>query len=111
MKESELQTQVLRLLRIKGIFHWRMALGGIPHKIAGKIIYKKNALKGFPDLCGVFPGGIMWAIELKSAKGILSIEQKYWIANLKSNGVRVAVCRSLEEVINFITQNLKDLKT
>ena len=55
--------------------------------------------KGHPDLCGFLrPSGRMVMLEVKSAKGRLSPEQRAWAAVLTAGGVCYAVVRSLDDV-------------
>ncbi|KXV48735.1 hypothetical protein AD945_06180 [Gluconobacter albidus] len=61
----------------------------------------RGCLPGWPDL------GIVWNertyyIELKAPKGRLSPEQKVKHAELRAAGAKVGVCRSLDEVIDFL---------
>lgn len=49
--------------------------------------------------CGLF-------IEMKSATGKLTLEQKEWIETLSSNGYKVLICRSAEEAIGNIKEYL-----
>lgn len=46
-------------------------------------------------------------IEMKTAKGRQSPEQKEWQAKVEEHGYKYAVCRSLEEFINTIENYLK----
>ena len=47
---------------------------------------------GFPDIFAVRNGEIIW-MELKSAKGSLTKEQKEWVADLRQAGQEVHVLR------------------
>jgi hypothetical protein len=68
--------------------------------------------KGWPDLelfiqSTWFKEGKPWSpifIELKSAKGRLSPHQKEVLALLEEAGCHVAVCRSLDEVREFLSE-------
>lgn len=106
MTEAELQRAVKHWLDAHRIFYWRMNLGGIVS--SGGAFMVRNSLAGFPDLMGIFYNkerhGKAWAIELKTAKGRLSENQKSWIMRLESHGVQVRVCRSLDDVRNFFKE-------
>lgn len=102
--EADLQRKVLEFLREKKIIHWRQSLGGvIQHVNNHKMILKSNPMAGFPDLAGLTVTGRFWAMELKTEKGKLSLQQKFWIEKLKVGGALVDVVRSLEEAERFIS--------
>lgn len=69
------------------------------------MIYKKNPLKGFPDLAGLVTRGPnrgrLWVVELKSANGRLSNEQKAWAERLKNGGAAYAVVKTLADLTEF----------
>lgn len=98
MKESELLSYAITLLKQSGLVWWRVANQGTSH--AG--IRKKSHIKGFPDLAGVFPNGRLWCIELKTPTGKLSPEQVEWITKLNMSGAMALVLRSKEEIAEFV---------
>jgi hypothetical protein len=61
---------------------------------------------GWPDLTFVI-GGIPFAIELKSADGVVSEEQEACLSLMAENGWRVAVIRSMEAFLGFINQEVR----
>jgi len=60
-------------------------------------------VNGVPDLCLVWTGGVGW-IEVKSATGALSDDQKHVHAVLKAKGHRVEVCRSVDDLIRTMRE-------
>jgi len=101
VKESELQAACLQWLKVRGVLHWRMSLGPILHQRAGNAFWRKNPLKGFPDIAGVLKRqhpGVMFAIELKARGGRISPEQQAWIDMLNKAGAKAAVVRSMSEL-------------
>ena len=76
---------------------------------------KMGLQKGWPDIeifCQPtwFLEGVAWSpifIELKSEKGRLTPEQKQVLAALETAGCHTAVCRSVEDVKNFLSQIIK----
>jgi hypothetical protein len=91
-----------------GIKWWRMNLGAVMHQVGGKMIYKKNPLKGFPDIAGVLKRrdrGRFFAIELKTKTGRLSPEQMMWQMELERVGAAVAVVRSIEDLEAFFMEH------
>lgn len=106
--EADLQRAVMAWLTKRCIKHWRMPLGAIMHQVNGNMIWKKNPLKGFPDIAGVLKRrdkGRFFAIELKTAKGRLSPEQTYWQMALAETGAAVAVIRSIEDLEAFFDEH------
>lgn len=63
-----------------------------------------GALPGAPDLI-VLHQGHAYGIELKASKGVLSPAQKWCHSLLLGCGVPVSVCRSIEEVEGFLSDN------
>jgi hypothetical protein len=60
-------------------------------------------LPGVPDLCLVWPGD--WGmIEVKSEDGTLSDAQRDLHPILRSLGVRLAICRSVADLIQTLTE-------
>jgi hypothetical protein len=56
-----------------------------------------GVLAGVPDLCLVAPGGRVCFIEVKSASGRLSAEQKVVLEQLTARGAPVAIARSIDD--------------
>jgi hypothetical protein len=102
--EAEILSFASKALNASKLCWWRMSLGPILHSFNGKVRYKRNPLKGFPDLCGVCPSGRMWSLELKTKTGKLSEEQVDWQKKLGDANVLVGVARSTQEVLDFIAQ-------
>ena len=45
-------------------------------------------------------------IEMKTPKGRVSAEQEWWAAELRAQGHKVCVCRSLDEAVSALTEYL-----
>ena len=108
-REAELQALVLAFLRARDIVHWRVPVGPVVHRlgIKGRVkeVWKKNPLKGFPDIAGVLTRqqkGRMFAVELKRANGRTSPEQISWITLLHDSGAAVALVRSFDELVEVM---------
>jgi hypothetical protein len=104
MKESDLQRVAADWMTLHNIKWWRMPLGAVMHQVGGKMVYKKNPLKGFPDIAGVLrrrDRGRFFAIELKTKTGKLSPEQIMWQIALEESGAAVTVVRSVDEMEAF----------
>lgn len=61
------------------------------------MIFRKNSMKGFPDIAGVV-NGRMFAIEVKTPTGRMSEAQRDWQQKLESNGVVYLIAKSVEDV-------------
>jgi hypothetical protein len=57
---------------------------------------------GSADLLALVSGGRACSIELKSERGVLSEEQRTWIANMQSIGVVAGVARSVDEAVVLV---------
>jgi len=104
ISEADITRAVISWMDRHDIKWWRMPLGAVMHQIGGKMVYKKNPLKGFPDIAGVLKRrdkGRFFAIELKTKTGKLSPEQIMWQMNLEESGAAVAVVRSIEDLETF----------
>lgn len=82
--------------------------GGARHPaVAGKL-KAEGVRAGIPDLMLAVPvvecSGLF--IEMKSARGNLSPDQRLVASYLRDQGYRVAVCRTLEEAIDTIKHHL-----
>jgi hypothetical protein len=99
--ETKLQRAAMDWLEARNVIHWRMPLGPVVHTIGKRQIWKRNPLKGFPDIAGILTRehpGVLFAIEFKSASGRLEDEQRYWRSLLIGANARHAVIKSLEEL-------------
>ena len=64
--------------------------------------FRAREKKGWPDLTFVLPTewgkpGIPWAVELKTASGVVSKDQKAMLRDMELNGWQVRVIRSFED--------------
>jgi len=62
---------------------------------------------GYPDIWGCLKGKF-FAIELKTEKGRTSAIQEYEMKMIRKAGGRVAVCRSVDEVKEFLREVYRD---
>lgn len=108
MKEADIQSLILQYLSFARYDHWRSFVGGIPQK-NGKF-YSKNPMAGHPDITGFLrkKPHQMFCIEVKSAKGVLSKEQKIWIKMLNRHNVPVIIARSLQQTIDALKEMEED---
>lgn len=101
VKESDIQRSILDWLNANGYFCLRVPLGGVAQSIGNKVIYKRNPMRGFPDILGLMKQqpGFMFVIEVKTPKGVLSKEQKAMREQLENRGVVYILARCLADVI------------
>ena len=64
--------------------------------------FRAREKKGWPDLTFVLPTewgkpGIPWAVELKTASGVVSKDQKAMLRDMELNGWQARVIRSFED--------------
>ena len=90
MTEDALLTTVLQMSRLFGILtaHFRPALS----KTGRWMTAVQGNGKGFPDLTLAGHGGLLFR-ELKTTRGVLSPEQKTWLAALTAAGADAGVWR------------------
>jgi len=110
-REAELQALVLAFLRARKIVHWRVPVGPVVHRLGSKgrvkEVWKKNPMKGFPDVAGVLTRqqkGRMFAVELKRPNGKTSPEQVAWSMLLQDAGAAVALVRSFDELVQVMRE-------
>lgn len=103
--EDTIQAQVIRWATLQAgvypelarLFH--VPNGGQRHAAVAAKLKGQGVKPGVPDLCLPVPRfGCpgLW-IEMKTAEGRVSTNQKDWIEYLKGAGYRVEVCRSFDE--------------
>ncbi len=86
LKEKDITMQIRNVLKMYGIFHW-------------KVFQTLGATPGISDILGVLPGGRLLAIEVKTEKGKLSPHQERFIQNVNDNGGLAFVARSFDDVV------------
>jgi penicillin-binding protein-related factor A (putative recombinase) len=97
-KEADIQKEIIQYLWDLGIFCWRNNTLGVFDPMKGK--YRKPSkyeILGVSDILGLYKGQFL-AIEVKSAKGKLTDNQKDFLQKVEENGGRAFVARSIQEV-------------
>ncbi|WP_129240870.1 VRR-NUC domain-containing protein [Achromobacter veterisilvae] len=103
--EETIQAQVIAWANMQLKAHPELARlfhvpnGGLRHAVEAAKMKGQGVKPGVPDLCLPVPRfGCpgLW-IEMKTANGRVSPNQKDWIAYLKGAGYRVVVCRSFDD--------------
>jgi len=97
--------QYLALQERQGRLLWFAVPNGGSRNLLEAVNLKRQGVRGgVPDLVIVPKVGPVCFIELKSEDGTLSKLQSLWLESLPLYGCPVAVCRSLEEVQQFLFQ-------
>ena len=86
--------------------------GGARHIAVARKLKAEGVSAGVPDIFLPVPTdkyhGLF--IEMKRTKGgRVSIDQKWWIDNLRINGYRVEVCEGCAEATKVITEYLEEI--
>lgn len=92
MIEQDLQESCNETLRALGIPFY--------HKERGPRTARTHSA-GLPDLLWWWKGKA-YAVELKTKIGVVSDDQKKWLADLSAQGVYTGVCRSEDEFVGFL---------
>jgi hypothetical protein len=83
--------------------------GGVRTSMKQAVKMKKTGyVKGFPDIFIYNAKGAFFglAIEMKTAKGVMSESQKDWQAKLINNGYHAVTCKSFDEAKQVIDEYL-----
>ena len=84
--------------------------GGWRHKATAGRLKAEGLKPGVPDLClpvarhgyhGLY-------LEMKSKKGRLRPEQKWWLVRLNAQGYHAVVCKGFASAVDVITEYLGD---
>lgn len=95
--ESQIQYEIRRALGLEPDLELNVNVQGVFKDERGNS-RRVGLGVGTPDLVGILaPSGRMFALEVKSASGRLSEEQKLCIARWRKLGAFVAVVRSADE--------------
>jgi hypothetical protein len=100
VKETALSKSIRKALAALGCWTIRIQSGVIPALYNGKKRFIHCAEPGTPDVLVLGPLGFL---EIKTAKGKLSADQKRWHDRAAKLGVRVAVVRSVKEAVEVVS--------
>ena len=62
---------------------------------------REGMATGFPDLMALAPGRIAF-LEIKTAKGVVSLAQREWIDRLRGMGFPAGIFRDADEALEFL---------
>ncbi len=98
ISEHDIQKAILDYLKMRGIIAIRQNVGSFPVVDKnGKKRYIRTGMKGLPDILVLLPKVALF-LEIKSERGRLSTEQKYFCKRAEELGHPCEVCRSVEDV-------------
>lgn len=106
MSEAEIQRDVLQYLKYDGQVAWahRFNVGAHAWSSVGedgkiKRHFVRYAFPGCSDIIGQMKDGRFLAVEIKSAKGRLTEDQKQFLAVVRQNGGVALTVRSVSDTI------------
>ena len=109
--EKGIENAILRFLNKIGVYCWKNQSVGIYDPV--KKIYRKsnNAahIKGVSDILGVIEGRFL-AIEVKSAKGVVSPEQRIFLTRINQEGGIAFVARNVDQVARELYKHFPEHK-
>mgnify|MGYP001613377511 CR=1 FL=1 len=103
--EHAIQKEILEFLAYNRIFAWRnntgAALGTYVTRKTGELHkrYIRYGTTGSPDILGCLPDGKFLGIEVKRARGKLTIFQREFLDKLSKNNAVAFVAYDLDDVI------------
>lgn len=102
MTESLIKNQICQYLALRkdvAVF-WIQQTGKLP----GNPVFSRSKYipKGISDILGCLTNGRILAIEVKTAKGIASVEQDSFIQKIRDAGGLAFVARSVEDVKHML---------
>lgn len=104
--EKDIQKQILKYLSYTPVFAWRNNSGaGFNKNAGGDSYFIRFGLKGSADILGILPGGRFLAIEVKKPGGVLTDDQKNFLARINAKGGFAFMADNLDTVIEKL-QNL-----
>jgi hypothetical protein len=102
MKETDIQRTILEGLWYNRVLAWRNQQIPVPIRKGSQIIGLRKAdplTVGMPDILAL-KEGILYGIEVKTARGKQTKEQKEWAKKIEDNGGVYILARSWEDVKN-----------
>lgn len=99
MKEGAIQAQILHYLTLRKVWHRRMNSGAaMMVGRGGKMRPVRFGAPGMPDIFARTPSGSIIWIEVKSATGRQSPEQREWQREAERFGDVYILARSVDDV-------------
>jgi hypothetical protein len=99
--ENKITSQVLKYLKLRRIKAWSNPSGAVRIR-PGK--FMSFGLKGSADILGCLPDGRFLAVEVKAARGVLSPEQRDFLADIKALGGLAVTVRGWRELADMLRE-------
>jgi hypothetical protein len=104
VSETDLSRAITKTLRALGYIVIRIQSGKLRIGMPGRERWVELAEKGCPDRVVLGPAGTVTWLEVKTASGRLTREQKAWHARAQGLGHRVRTVRSIEQALAAVRQ-------
>ena len=98
MKESQIQTKILKHLLAHGVYCWRNNTMGVYDPKIGGYRYNPISKAGVGDIIAILPGGQHCEIEVKSATGKQSPNQFLHQQRVEKLGGKYILARNIKDV-------------
>jgi len=111
MSETDLVRVILGALKMKGAWAWRANSGALVIGTGKARRFVKQGEPGTPDILGVLTQehclvhprvGVLFGLEVKTAKGKQSESQRAWQVKAEKHGVLYAVVRSVSDALGAV---------
>ena len=99
--EHDIQTDIIQYLRLNRIFVFSVPNGGLRNLKTAAFLKKEGATAGVSDLIVLLRGEAIF-VEVKTAKGRQTPEQKKFQEAVELLGFRYLLWRSLDDAIKFV---------
>ena len=101
--EHDIQTDIIQYLRLNRIFVFSVPNGGLRNLKTAAFLKKEGATAGVSDLIVLLRGEVVF-VEVKTAKGRQTPEQKKFQEAVELLGFRYLLWRSLDDAIKFVRE-------
>ena len=109
--EKGIENSILKFLMKIGVFCWKNQSVGIydPIKRTFRRANNQAHIKGVSDILGIIEGKFL-AIEVKSAKGQVTPEQRSFLARINNEGGIAFVARNVDQVARELYKHFPEHK-
>lgn len=101
-EEHNIQVGIVQYLRLRGFDVFAIPNGGRRDAVTGAKLKAEGVTAGVADMIILLPFGNVLFVEVKTAKGRQSPEQKAFQERVESLGFNYVIWRSVEDAEKFI---------
>ena len=105
-EEHNIQVAIVQYLRLRGFEVFAIPNGGRRDAVTGAKLKAEGVSAGVADMIILFPLGNVLFVEVKTAKGRQSPEQKAFQERVESLGFNYVIWRSVEDAEKFLNSTL-----